>query len=53
MDNGIERTEEGVTLFVKRYAYSDGAHETGVKLYMKDGSVWFHPYNGKGPVKVD
>ena len=25
----------------------------GVRLWMRDGTIWFHPYSGREPVRED
>lgn len=47
MAQEIVRTEEGVRLF---YSRTYGTLP-GVLLTMKDGSTWFHPYNGMAPLR--
>lgn len=46
----IVKSEEGVTIFAKRHTHLEGAHETGIRLTLSDGSIWFHPYSGRAPV---
>ena len=40
----------------RRYRFSspgfDGVNEVGEDVHMKDGSVWFHPYTGAQPRKI-
>lgn len=44
-------TSERVTRFVRRYSWSEGEHRAGQLLTMRDGSRWFHPYDGSQPVQ--
>jgi hypothetical protein len=39
----------------KRYpdwVYVDGIPQSGLDLLMEDGSLWFHPYDGSDPRKI-
>ena len=39
--------QEGVSYPVPKYGT-----QTGALLTMRDGEIWFHPYNGAPPVRV-
>ena len=40
-----------VTRFIRHYVWSEGSYQAGSLLTMRDGSVWFHPFDGSKPVK--
>lgn len=53
MIDDIVKIEEGV-MVARRRDMSDGTNwierRSGARLYMRDGTVWFHPYSGGAPV---
>tara|TARA_R110000868_G_scaffold217532_2_gene467637 strand:- start:1871 stop:2038 length:168 start_codon:yes stop_codon:yes gene_type:complete len=44
----IVKIDEGATCYYPMYE----RRLTGTVLHMKDGSRWFHPYNGAPPVEL-
>jgi hypothetical protein len=44
----IVRVKDGVTEWIND-GWGGSRALTGAKVYMSDGSVWFHPYNGSRP----
>lgn len=50
--DNIQSIEIGSLWRESRFVPGWGETERGEFVTMRDGSTWFHPYNGRAPVRV-